>query len=684
LNRLRRSFEQLVAGVHALHTSGRLHLDLKPGNVLVRRDGRVVVLDFGLVRDIEGGLTLSDPTVSGTPAYMAPEQVASARPSAATDWYAVGSMLYEALTGTHPYTGHAVAVLMSKVSKDPPPPESVVPGVPREWAELCKRLMERRPEARITYEHIRAWLGAAPDNDVKPVSGTMSIAPFVGRKSALDTLEQAREHAFQGTPRAVLVSGPSGIGKTALVQEFLRRMGMRQRAFVLEGRCFERESVPYKALDSVIDALSRVLRGLPNEQAAMYAPVHADALVRVFPVLARVPALSPRGRFKGKREEQQERSLAFQALKSLLARMSDDRPIVMFIDDLQWGDRDSALLVRELLTPPDPPRLFLLGTHRSGDENTSPFLSVFAGTSTDTSLCTEVERVELTALDAQEARSLVSAMLQQEGHDASLAQLIAGESEGNPFFAGELVRSARARSTGNHARAPLSLEQVLLERFAALPVGEQALLEIITLIGRPVDRSLVLAVSGLGPAGNASFDALRSARLIRTASARDADTVECCHDRIREVVSQKVGPARRAMVHGLVARELEARGTGDAEILMLHHAEAGDTARAAHYAVQAARAASASLAFDHAARLLRRALELLPAREKKDLAELQAELGTALEHAGRSAELTWLRPSKGAASKAQSSGCARPNSSCSAVATHQASRSFIRRCPSSA
>ena len=127
LNRLRRSFEQLVAGVHALHQSGHLHLDLKPGNVIVARDGRVVVLDFGLVRETEAGRTYSDPTVSGTPAYMAPEQVAAQQPSPATDWYAVGSMLYEALTGVQPYSGHAVAVLMTKLREDPPPPESVVP-----------------------------------------------------------------------------------------------------------------------------------------------------------------------------------------------------------------------------------------------------------------------------------------------------------------------------------------------------------------------------------------------------------------------------------------------------------------------------------------------------------------------------------------------------------------------------
>jgi tetratricopeptide (TPR) repeat protein len=638
LGRLRRAFEQLVLGVSALHESGHLHLDLKPANVLVRPDGSLVVLDFGLVRETGSNTSLTDPSVSGTPAYMAPEQVVSAQPGPPADWYAVGAMLYEALTGTQPYSGHAVAVLMTKVKEDPPAPDTLVPGVPREWSELCMRLLDRNPNTRCGYEEIRAWLGATPALDgQRHAAGGPQGAPFVGRADALEKLERARRTVVDGKPRALLVHGPSGIGKTALVQEFMRRLGGSPKVFLLEGRCFERESVPYKALDSLIDALSRVLRALPPEQAARYAPLHAEALVRVFPVLARVPALATRGRFATRqREEQQERDVAFQALKSLLARMGDERPVVMFIDDLQWGDRDSALLVRELLTPPDPPRLLLLGTHRSGED--SPFLSAFAGSSADTSMCTEVERIALDKLGESDAVAVVRAMLEHEGEDQKLAQLIAAESEGNPFLASELVRSARGRDGELRARATINLDQVLLERFLALPVSQQALLEIISVIGRPVDRALVLSVSGLGPQGNPSFDALRSARLIRTRGGRDAELVEHHHDRVREVVSNNVAPARRAILHALVARELEARGKGDAELLMMHHTEAGDTERAAHYAIEAARLASASFAYDHAARLLRRALEHQPVRPASELATLHAELGQALERAGRSAE----------------------------------------------
>ncbi|HET8934735.1 MAG TPA: serine/threonine-protein kinase, partial [Polyangiales bacterium] len=92
-------FDQLASGVHAIHQAGMLHRDLKPSNVMVASDGRVVVLDFGLVRGIEGDQVTQDGTISGTPAYMAPEQASAEPLSEASDWYAFGVMLYEMLAG---------------------------------------------------------------------------------------------------------------------------------------------------------------------------------------------------------------------------------------------------------------------------------------------------------------------------------------------------------------------------------------------------------------------------------------------------------------------------------------------------------------------------------------------------------------------------------------------------------
>jgi serine/threonine protein kinase/tetratricopeptide (TPR) repeat protein len=633
--KLRAAFVQLVDAVHALHAAGRLHLDIKPDNVLVDRKGRVVLLDFGLARAADSHVTQSQ-TIRGTPAYMSPEQVSGESLSASSDWYSVGSMLHHALVGEPPFMGSALSVLVAKHEQDPEPPHLRAAGVERPWSDLSVALMTRKAQKRPAHDDIARWLGNDTGREApKPASGTVPLLPFVGREDVLARLESAYASAQQGTARAVFVHGHSGIGKTAVCQEYMRH---KESAIVLEGRCFERESVPYKALDSVIDALSRLLRTLPPDQALAAVPPHADALLRVFPVLASVPALASRQRVRSRLAEQQvERDQAFQALKALLTSLSAERPVIMFMDDLQWGDRDSALLLRELLAPPCSARLLVLGTYRSDDAGASPFLRSFERGDTS-ELGVEPERIGLAPLPTGDVLKLLEATLLQEGADPGLASSLVRECEGSPFFAGELVRSvARAPAARSEGSAP-TLEAVLLERIAALPASERKLIEAVSVIGRPIEYALLAKVSGLGPGGSAALDTLRKARFVRTRGNEGRLVVEPYHDRVREIVSQHVAEAERARLHRALARELEARRRGDEELLMLHYAEAGERERAAHYAVEAARLASAALAFDHAARLLTRALELADARSPGEHAALHAELGRALEHAGRSAE----------------------------------------------
>ena len=374
--RLRDGLRQLAEALCALHRAGLVHRDVKPSNVRVAPDGRVVLLDFGLVvKASDSAVWTQD--VAGTPAYMAPEQVASAKVGPEADWYAVGVLLFEALTGTLPFEGPSMEVLMRKQREESRTPSAVARHVPPALDALTAALLRLDPSARPTGSEVLLALGGAPSLPSLAISGSQTnTTPFVGRVGDLESLFSAFR-ASRGEPVTLVVEGESGVGKSALVRQFLLRL-VRQVSdvVVLAGRCYERDSVPYRAFDEVVDALARVLSRLPKEEARELVPTKPGPLVKVFPVLGRVAAIAERVRGEPLGIEPHElRARAFVALRDLFARMAERRPLVLVIDDAQWADADSLALLAKLMRPPDAPALLLVMTARTGASTVEPSTS---------------------------------------------------------------------------------------------------------------------------------------------------------------------------------------------------------------------------------------------------------------------------------------------------------------------
>jgi tetratricopeptide (TPR) repeat protein len=630
--RLRHALAELGRGLSALHGAGKVHRDVKPSNVLITAEGRVVLLDFGLLVDEATEDSWSSPAIVGTPLYMAPEQAAGRELGPAADWYAVGVMLYEALTGRAPFEGAPMKVILDKQRDEPPPIKDLAPTAPPDLEALCLALLRFDPAARPDGETFLRRLGATaaaqPARARRPSATFTQGPPFVGRQGELALLEdELAVCAVRGRAGVVLIRGESGVGKSTLVRVFTRALDAS--VVVASGRCFERESVAYKAFDGVVDALARRLAHAEPAEAAALLPFHAGLLAQVFPALRRVKAFAdapPPGEAIDQREL---RVRVFGALRELLGRLCQRHPVVVAIDDLQWADEDSLALLTEVLRPPEAPPLLLLATLRP----TAREGAADAGARVR-AVCPDAGELQLGPLSAGESRQLASMLLDVHGVKEPIdVEILSQEAAGHPLFIDELVR--HAAGFGAHAGG-VHLEDVLWQRVEALEPKAREVLELVCLAGSPIH------LDALGRAAEVNAERLgrlvsllRVSNLVRTTGVRAVDTVEPYHDRVRHAIASRQDGERRQAVHRALALAIEGSPyPGQESMLAFHWKGAGRDELAARYAASAAGRAAEAFAFDRAARFYRTALEL----GHPDRADLLARLGEALANAGRGAE----------------------------------------------
>jgi eukaryotic-like serine/threonine-protein kinase len=615
--RVRTVLAQLAEGLAFLHARGVIHRDVKPSNALVC-DGVVKLLDFGLAlehRRVEQELS-RETRVVGTAAYLAPEYVERLHASPAMDVYALGVVAFELVTGAPPFGGtmHVLSRLHRPVTV--PRASAINTDTPRELDELIAEMLLQDPAKRPTALEIAERL----TGELSRPGPLRRATRFVGRDAELGRLATRLANPGPSIPadgRLVLVTGPSGVGKSSLVDEAVRRARIAEGSpddVTWRGRCHERERVPYRAFDFVIDDLVTELGG--NAQLVSRIE-HAGALARVFPTLGAL--LEDAVKTPAAEDLRVERERALIAMTDLfrhvlaLPRGSKSMPgpgmhAILVIDDLQWADEDSlellALLVERIARP-----LTIVATWTTGNDQAPPSQTLLDR------LGARVDAIELSPMTALDLAELIADLAP---HAATERLFAAAElAAGSPYLAELIGRELADAGLADPHHAEI-------RRLERLTRDERVVAEVASLAAGPATFEQLRSLAALPSQPlQSALRGLEDGRIVVSTPTANGNSVYVFyHQRLRDAAAAALAPAAKRKLHQRYAVLLEGE-SATPDQLAYHWAEAGEAARAVTWAVVAADAAHAQLAWGLAADWYGRALDLAEAPELRH--ELRAK-----------------------------------------------------------
>jgi len=489
-----------------------------------------------------------------------------------------------------------------------------------------------------------------------PLPERLHIHPdtgVIGRDEQVALLVGAADQAAAGEGRRILlVSGEAGQGKSTVVAEAARRT-FADGACVLSGHCEEDVTSPYQLL---VEAIGHYVRHISDDELADLIGDQAAELTTVLPEIGRrlddlrpQPAVDP----------DHERYRLFAAVVDLLGRMCEDRPVVLVLDDLQWADQGSLQLLRHLAASDRPMRLSVMATYRDAEMPTSDSLVETLGA---LRRMDGVERIDLPGFDPNEVVSVMEAIADQpmDERGVALAAAVHDETDGNPFFVGELLRHLfevgvlhrddegrwEVRDDASGASLPDGVREVIDARVVRLGRVSAANLSLAAVLGRDFDLDLLLAAADTTP--DELLDVLEEASrvaLVREPADRPG-WFSFSHALIQRTLYEGLGASRRALLHRKVFDVLaqwDERGTGTAggvsaaELArhLVASARPDDAGTVVRYARRAAEEALAALQPDQTVRWYGVALEALPATGPDgDRAQLLCGLGEAQRQTG--------------------------------------------------
>ena len=575
---------KLAGAVAQMHRRGVMHRDISPANVVISGDGSPCLVDFALATsfaEVRPEFTHHTQIV-GTLAYLAPEQTGRTGRSVdqRADLYALGATLYELAAGSPPFgTGDPLRLTHDHLARVPVPPADVNRAVPKPLSDIIMHLLEKEPDNRYqTAEGVlhdlhrfrNAPTGAlrVGEHDVP-----LRLRPprLVGREDEVAALQAAFADALAGRCRAVLVGGAPGVGKTALVDE-LRPVVTGNDGWFVAGKFDQyRQDLEFDGIYQAFRVLGRLLLAEPEDELAELRArivdtvgANAGLLTATVPEFAALLGIAPDPGDPLTAQLRAQRN-AVSVLRTVASRK---RPVVFFIDDLQWAGRTPVGAVEMLLDEEPVEGLLLVGAYRDSEVDAAHPLAAPLSRWRDQA---GVRHLRLDSLPVPSLTTMVAEMLHADpAAAAGLVEVIDPHTSGNPYETVELLNALRhdgmlsATATGwrwdaSLVRAHLGQWEVaglLAARVEAMPAQSREMVEAMACLGGRAEMSLLQTATGVpgGAVEEALGPALDEGLLVVEPGLHEA--VRFRHDRIRETVLGALDLPRRRSLHLSMARRL--------------------------------------------------------------------------------------------------------------------------------
>ncbi len=634
---------EVCSALQYAHSQGILHRDLKPENVMLTRDDTAKLMDFGLAKMLgQPGLT-QEGIIVGTVAYVAPEIALGRGADARSDLYSFGAVLYEAVTGKPPFVGEdPVKVIFGHIHDRPVLPSKLNPKVPQALSDCIMKLLEKEPEKRFqSAEDLQKALKKASEEFLeetlapssKPnivVTSPRQVAAretqLIDRVEEMGLLRQAVDRAIRGEGGLVFLHGEAGIGKTRLARElraYARLRGMQ----VLYGRCpalFKMDKVPPYVLWS--EVIKGYLEISTPEQLQKVVGFYPAEVAKLVPELEQKLVAMPKS-FPISPEMEQGR--LFEAVTQFITNISKETSLLVILDDLQWTDSASLLLLNYLARGAFKSPLLLLGAYRSTEIDAKHPLSPVL---TELNRERLLQSVSLKRMSLSETSEMIKQLLGQDDIPEGFCKLVYEKTRGNPFFAEEVVKSLREEDViyredskwkfreVSRIEFPETVKNVVEARIGRLEEECQNTLTMASFVGNDFSCEALCGVTGIEEDKLLEIiEKLLKTGLIKQRVVRGEDVCTFADIVVRDILYEEVSPFKRKKLHNDVGRVLEKvyakkidEHLGE---LAMHFLEGGDRDKALDYFLKAGDRAAKMYANNEAVSYFQFAIDIL---EEKD------------------------------------------------------------------